>query len=75
MLALRTSTSVCEADYAPAPRPGERCWGEARTGEAVFIEVSTVELVFMSGCFVWGWRPGRDERLPSMYFVHRPQTA
>ena len=77
MLALSTPTSVVDkAGYAPVPRPGERCWGEeTRTGAPVLIEVSTVELVFKSGWFVWGWRPRRDERLPCMYFVHRPGTT
>ena len=41
----------------------------------MFIEISSVELVFQSGWYVWGWRPGRHEQLPRKYFVPRDEAA
>ena len=61
--------------YARAPRPGERRWAETRSGAVVFIEISSIELVFQSGWYVWGWRPGRHEQLPRKYFVPRDEAA
>jgi hypothetical protein len=60
------------ATYAPVPRPGDRCWAETKKGAIVYIEISSVEIVTGSGWYVWGWRPGRAERLPRKYFVPRP---